>query len=233
MNVMIEPIPFGGLIEIGDEMTTFTTEDRIAAIQQGTAEWHQLRLGKVTASRVADILAKTKTGVSASRGNYLIELALQRVTNSIEESYTNEAMQWGKDNEAQARMAYEVQSGNFVDEVPFIDHPTISWFGCSPDGLVGSEGLVEIKCPNSKTHWETVKTKTVPGKYIIQMQTQMACTMRNWCDFVSFDPRMPERSQLFVSRVQRDEAFIQEILEPEVMKFLNEVEVEVQLMKGK
>ena len=230
---MIEPIPFAGLIEI-ENMTTFTTEDRISAqIEQGTAEWHQLRLGKVTASRVADILAKTKTGVSASRGNYLIELALQRVTNSIEESYTNEAMQWGKDNESQARMAYEVQSGNFVDQVAFVDHPTIAWFGCSPDGLVGSEGLVEIKCPNSKTHWETFKTKTVPGKYVIQMQTQMACTMRNWCDFVSFDPRFPERSQLFVTRVQRDEAFIQEVLEPEVMKFLEEVAKEVQLMKGK
>lgn len=212
-------------------MTTFTTEDRLA-VEQGTPEWHQLRLGKVTASRVADILAKTKTGVSASRGNYLIELALQRVTNSIEESYTNEAMQWGKDNEAQARVAYEVRSGNFVDQIAFVDHPLISGFGCSPDGLVDSDGLVEIKCPNSRTHWETIKSGEIPKKYQIQMQVQMACTGRLWCDFVSFDPRMPERSQLFIKRLPRDNQFISDI-ENEVQQFLDEVKAEVNLMESK
>ena len=211
-------------------MTTFTTEDRVA-VQQGTAEWHQLRLGKVTASRVADILAKTKTGPSASRQNYLIELAIQRTTGTIQESYSNSAMEWGTQTEPQARVAYEVNTNNFVDQVAFIDHPSIAWFGCSPDGLVSDRGLLEIKCPNSATHWEYFKAKKPPQKYFIQMQAQIAVTNRDWCDFVSFDPRMPDRSQLLIVRVDRDNAFIDE-MEAEIKKFLDEVEVEVNLMKG-
>ena len=200
-------------------------------IEQGTPEWHQLRLGKVTASRVADILAQTRTGPSASRQNYLIELALQRSTGMIEPSYTNAAMEWGTQTEPQARVAYEVETGNFVDQVAFIDHPTIAWFGCSPDGLVGDDALIEIKSPNSSTHWEYFKAKKPPQKYVIQMQTQLCVTGRKWCDFVSFDPRMPARSQLLIVRVERDEAFIAEI-EEKVKQFLSEVEVEVNLMKG-
>lgn len=200
-------------------------------IQQGTPEWLALRAGKVTASRVADILAKTKTGVSTSRGNYLIQLAIERATGNIESSYTNEAMQWGIDNEAQARMAYEVESGNFVDQVPFVDHSNIDGFGCSPDGLIGNLGLVEIKCPNSATHWSYIKANAPPNKYYIQMQAQMACTNAEWCDFVSFDPRMPERSQLLIVRVDRDQNFIDE-MEKEVKQFLSEVQIEVNLMKG-
>jgi putative phage-type endonuclease len=211
-------------------MTTFTTEDRIAAIQQGTEEWHQLRLGKVTASRVADILAKTKSGVSASRGNYLIELALQRVTKTIEQSYTNDAMAHGVATEPQARVAYEVATGNFVDQVAFVDHPTIVNFGCSPDGLVGSDALIEIKCPSSATHWGYIKANEPPNKYVIQMQAQMAVTGAKWCDFVSFDPRMPERSQLLVVRVMRDPEFIL-YMEAEINNFLSEVEAEVNLME--
>lgn len=210
-------------------MTTFTTEDRMA-VQQGTPEWHQLRLGKVTASRVADILAKTKTGPSASRGNYLIELALQRVTKTIEESYTNAAMEWGTQTEPQARVAYEVKTGNFVDQVAFVDHPTIAGFGCSPDGLVGSDGLIEIKCPNSATHWSYIKANEPPQKYFIQMQAQMAVTGAKWCDFVSFDPRMPERSQLLIVSVPIDREFIL-FMEAEIKQFLSEVDKEVQLME--
>ena len=200
-------------------------------IIQGSQEWLNCRIGKVTASAVADVLAKTKTGVSASRGNYLIKLAIQRVTGQIEESYTNDAMQWGIDNEDQARVAYEVASGNFVDQVGFVDHEIIDWFGCSPDGLVNNDGLVEIKCPNSATHWEYFKSKEVLKKYFIQMQAQMSCTGRKWCDFVSFDPRMPEKSQLLIIRVPRDNTFI-DLMETEVMEFLMEVFDEVQLMKG-
>jgi len=211
-------------------MTTFTTEDRIA-VEQGTPEWHQLRLGKVTASRVADILAKTKTGPSASRQNYLIELALQRTTGIIQESYSNAAMEWGTQTEPQARVAYEVTTNNFVDQLAFVDHPSIDWFGCSPDGLVSDRGLVEIKCPNSTTHWEYFKFNRPPQKYVIQMQAQIACTDRDWCDFISFDPRMPERSQLLIVRVDRDDAFIAE-MEEQIKQFLSEVEVEVNLMKG-
>jgi len=211
-------------------MTTFTTEDRVA-VEQGTPEWHQLRLGKVTASRVADILARTKTGPSASRQNYLIELALQRTTGIIQESYSNAAMEWGTQTEPQARVAYEVTTNNFVDQVAFVDHPSIAWFGCSPDGLVSDRGLVEIKCPNSATHWEYFKAKKAPNKYVIQMQAQMAVTGRDWCDFISFDPRMPDRSQLLIVRVDRDESFIVE-MEEQIKQFLSEVEVEVNLMKG-
>ena len=210
-------------------MTTFTTEDRIA-VEQGTPEWHELRRGKVTASRVADILAKTKTGASASRQNYLIELALQRTTKTIEPSYTNAAMEWGTATEPQARVAYEVNTHNFVDQVPFVDHPTIEGFGCSPDGIVG-EGLIEIKCPNSATHWEYFKAKEAPKKYFIQMQAQMACTGAKWCDFVSFDPRMPERSQLLIVHVPRDPEFIL-FMETEIKQFLSEVEAEVKLMEN-
>ena len=211
-------------------MTTFTTEDRVA-VQQGTDEWHELRRGKVTASRVADILAKTKTGPSASRQNYLIELALQRTTKTIEPSYTNAAMEWGTQTEPQARVAYEVNTHNFVDQVAFIDHPTIAGFGCSPDGLVGKDGLIEIKCPNSATHWEYFKAKEPPKKYFIQMQAQMAVTGAKWCDFVSFDPRMPERSQLLIVNVPRDPEFIL-YMETEIKQFLNEVETEVKLMEN-
>ena len=200
-------------------------------IEQGTEAWLQLRLGKVTASRVADIMAKTKTGASASRQNYLIELALQRVTGNIEPMYTNDAMAWGTATEPQARVDYEVKTGNFVDQIAFVEHPTIEWFGCSPDGLVGNDGLIEIKCPNSATHWATIKDGKPPNKYVIQMQTQMACTNRQWCDFVSFDPRMPERSQLFICRVERDQTMIDEI-EAEIKKFLSEVESEVNLMRS-
>lgn len=215
-------------------MTTFTTEDRLAAyktLEQGTEEWLKVRLGKVTASGVADVLAKTKTGVSASRGNYLIKLAIQRVTGEIEEGFTNDAIQWGKDHESQARVAYEVASGSFVDQIGFVEHPSIKWFGCSPDGLVNSDGLVEIKCPNSSTHWSYIKADAPPNKYYIQMQAQMACTGRDWCDFVSYDPRMPERSQLFIKRVMREPDYIAE-MEQQIKQFLDEVEVEVNLMKG-
>ena len=200
-------------------------------IEQGTEAWLQLRLGKVTASRVADIMAKTKTGASASRQNYLIELALQRVTGNIEPMYTNDAMAWGTATEPQARVDYEVKTGNFVDQIAFVEHDIIEWFGCSPDGLVGNDGLIEIKCPNSATHWATIKDKKPPNKYVIQMQSQMACTNRQWCDFVSFDPRMPERSQLFICRVERDQTMIDEI-EAEIKKFLSEVESEVNLMRS-
>ena len=200
-------------------------------IEQGSDAWHQLRLGKVTASRVADILAKTKTGASASRQNYLIELALQRVTGNIEPTYTNDAMAWGTATEPLARVAYEVKTGNFVDQIAFVDHSTISWFGASPDGLVNNDGLIEIKCPNSATHWATIKDGKPPTKYVIQMQTQMAVTQRKWCDFISFDPRMPERSQLLIVRVFRDQDFIQEMTR-EIREFLIEVQTEVNLMKG-
>jgi putative phage-type endonuclease len=206
------------------------TENKYLNIEQGSESWLQIRLGKVTASRVADVMAKTKTGVSASRGNYLIELALQRVTGVIEASYTNDAMQWGKDNEQTARTAFEVAHNVFVDQVAFVDHPTIKDFGCSPDGIIG-DSLLELKCPyQSAVHWSYFKDGC-PSKYYTQIQAQMSCTGAKSVWFVSFDPRMPTRSQLYIEEVLREEEFIKK-LEDEVLKFLNEVEVESNLMRG-
>ena len=190
-------------------------------MEQRTEEWFAARLGKVTASRVADVLAKIKSGESASRKNYKMELVVQRLTNKVGESFTNAAMEWGTEQEPFARMAYEAHTGTFVKEEGFVDHPTIEGFGCSPDGIVG-EGLIEIKCPNTATHIETVLENKAPSKYIPQMQCQMACTGAKWCDFVSFDPRVPDDLQLFVVRVDRDQEYI-DAMEVEVKQFLSEV----------
>ena len=198
-------------------------------IIQGSTEWFYQRLGKVTASRVADVIAKTKTGYSTSRDNYMAQLVVERLTFTKQESYTNAAMQWGTDQEPFARAAYEAAQGVMVEEVGFVRHPTIEWAGASPDGLVGGdgEGLVEIKCPNTLTMIETLLSQKVPSKYFAQMQFQMACTGRKWTDYVVFDPRMPEKAQLFVKRVDRDDAYIAEI-EAEIVKFLAEVDSQVQ-----
>jgi putative phage-type endonuclease len=198
-------------------------------IIQGSTEWFYQRLGKVTASRVADVIAKTKTGYSTSRDNYMAQLVVERLTFTKQESYTNAAMQWGTDQEPFARAAYEAAQGVMVEEVGFVRHPTIEWAGASPDGVVGGEGegLVEIKCPNTLTMIETLLSQKVPGKYFTQMQFQMACTGRKWCDYVVFDPRMPAKAQLFVKRVDRDDAYIAEI-EAEIVKFLAEVQSQVQ-----
>lgn len=192
-------------------------------IEQGTPEWFAQRLGKVTASRIADIMAKTKTGVSASRGNYLAQLVAERLTGQAAESFKNGAMQHGTETEPQARMVYEAETGQIVTEVAMIQHPTIEMSGASPDGLVGGDGLVEIKCPNTSTHIASLLSDKVPSGYIPQMQWQMACTGRQWCDFVSYDPRLPEDMQLLIRRVPRDNTLIAEY-EVEVVKFLIEVQ---------
>ena len=198
-------------------------------IEQGTPEWHQLRLGKVTASRVSDVMAKIKTGESASRKNYRAELVVQRLTGMPSESFTNAAMEWGTATEPMARIAYEITKEVLVEQVGFIEHPTIAMFGCSPDGLA-HDGMIEIKCPNSATHIEYLTDNKAPAKYINQMQCQMAVTGRKWCDFVSFDPRLPEDLQLFVVRVPRDDKYIG-TMEVEVVEFLTEVEGMVNQLK--
>ena len=199
-------------------------------MDQRTDEWFKSRLGKATASRIADIIAKTKTGPSASRENYAVQLVLERITQTKGESYSNAAMQWGTETEPLARQAYELKRGLFVDEVGFIDHPTIANSGASPDGLVGTDGLVEIKCPNSATHMETLVTRKIPQKYIPQMTWQMACTGRSWCDFVSFDPRFPEHLQIFIERIEYDPTYVR-MLELEVTQFLDEVEKKVEILR--
>jgi putative phage-type endonuclease len=192
-------------------------------IEQGTDAWKALRCGKITASRVADVIAKTKTGYSASRENYMAQLVCERMTNSVAESFSNAAMAHGTEMEPIARAEYETRFDVMVDQVAFVDHPKIQMTGASPDGLIGSDGLIEIKAPQTNTHIETLLSQTVPGKYFTQMQWQMACTGRQWCDFVSFDPRMGDGLQLFVKRVPRDNAYIQ-MLEEEVKKFLVELD---------
>lgn len=197
-------------------------------MEQRSEEWFKARLGKVTGSQVSAVLAKRD---SATRANYLTELVVQRLTGEQQDFYMNESMLWGTDTEPQARMAYEAFKNVLVDELGFCDHPSIVNFGVSPDGLVGDDGLIEIKCPNSKTHIDTVLSKKAPTKYIPQMMAQMACTGRKWCDFVSFDPRLPEDLQLFVVRVDRDDQYIAN-LEKEVSAFLAEVEETIIKLKG-
>jgi putative phage-type endonuclease len=192
-------------------------------IEQGTPEWFAERCGKATASRIADIVAKTAKGYSTSRANYCAQLVVERLTGTVAESYTNAAMQWGIDTEPDARSTYCFYHSAKVEPVGFIHHPAIDMAGASPDGLVGDVGLVEIKCPISATHIDTLLGKSVPGKYQTQIQWQLACTGRAWCDFVSYDPRMPEHLRLFVSRVHRDNEHIEQ-LEIEVIKFLAEVD---------
>lgn len=190
---------------------------------QGSPEWLKIRLGKATASRVADAIAKTKTGWGASRANYAAQLVAERLTSEAQESYTNAAMKWGTEMEPEARAAYEFRTNEDVVQVGFVNHPTIPMSGASPDGLVASDGLLEIKCPNTATHIDTLLGQSVPGKYVTQMQWQMACTGRQWTDFVSYDPRMPESMRFFVRRLARDNAAIAD-LEKLVRDFLAEVE---------
>jgi len=198
----------------------------MSEVKQGTPEWFAQRCGKATASRISDIVAKTKTGYSTSRANYMAQLVVERMTQSVAESYSNAAMECGVENEPFARAAYEAKTGNMVDQVGAIDHPTIPMSAASPDGLIGEDGCLEIKCPNTATHIDTVLGEEPVKKYYDQMQWQMACSGRKWCDFVSFDPRMPSHLQLLVKRIERNDLYIAE-LEKEVVQFLQEVDDKV------
>lgn len=195
-------------------------------MEQRSPEWFAARLGKVTASRVADILAVTKSGPSASRKNYMAELIAERLTGQPAQTFTSPAMQWGTDNEPMARAAYEFMTDTTVEEVGFVDHPNIANFGASPDGLVGADGLVEIKCPNTATHLDTLLGAEIDARYVTQMQVQMACTRRKWCDFVSFDPRLPGDMQVHVRRVNADPEAAGKI-EEAVTAFLAELDAKV------
>lgn len=199
-------------------------------IVQGSEEWFAARCGKVTASKVADVCAKTKSGWGASRGNYMADLIVERLTQRKTEGFTNAAMQWGIDTEPLARGAYEFYADARVDLVGFVDHPTIAMSGASPDGLIGEGGLVEIKCPNTATHIDTLLSSTIADKYLTQMQWQMACTKRQWCDFVSFDPRLPIDHQFWCKRIERDDARISE-LEEMVTAFLAELDAKLKQLE--
>lgn len=192
-------------------------------IIQGTDTWRAIRLGRVTASRVAEVVAKTKSGWGASRKNYMAELIAERLTQTPAEHFISTEMKWGTEKEPDARAAYQFMSDIEVEQVGFVYHPRIEMSGASPDGLCLDAGLVEIKCPNTSTHLDALINQTIASSYITQMQWQMACTGRDWCDFVSFDPRLPARMRLFVKRVARDGALIPQ-LERDVREFLAELD---------
>lgn len=201
-------------------------------MRQRTDEWHAARLGKVTASRVADVIAKIKSGYGASRATYKAELLVERLTGKPTQGFVSAAMQHGIDTEDEARAAYEFDRGVSVVEVGFIDHPIIAMSGASPDGYVGDSGMVEIKCPQPAGHLETLRTKAIPAKYFTQMQWQMACAGRDWCDFISYQPDLAEAGMgLFIQRVHYDGAYIKE-LASEVQKFLGELDVEESALRA-
>ena len=196
---------------------------RVIDFPQGSAEWHASRAGRVTASRIADVLARVKNGEAAARRDYRAQIVAEILTGRPQESgFINDEMRWGVEQESFARAAYEVATDTLVDKVGLVLHPEIDRAAASPDGLAG-DGLVEIKCPKTATHLEYLLAGEVPSKYRPQMLWQMACTERAWCDFVSFDPRLPQDLQLFKVRLERDDKAIKE-METEVRKFLQEVD---------
>lgn len=201
-------------------------------IEQLSPEWFAIRRGKVTASRLSDVVAKTRNGWGASRTNYAAELIAERLTGVTVDRFRNAAMQHGVDTEPEARAAYEFMSGNKVTEIGFIDHPTIQMTGASPDGMIDPNGMLEIKCPQTATHIDTLLKGSIAERYVLQMQWQMRCADRQWCDFVSFDPRMPPSMQLFIKRVKRNDGQIQG-LERAVTEFLAEISVTVSELQQK
>ena len=195
-------------------------------MEQRTDSWFAARAGKVTASAIYKVMARTKTGWGADRANYMAQLVSERLTGRPADSFSNSAMQWGIDTEPQARAMYELETGQGVVECGFFDHPEIAMSGASPDGLIGEKGLIEIKCPNTATHIATLRGAEIEGNYIKQMQWQMACTGTEWCDFVSFDPRLPDEMQMHIRRIERDDEMLREIGE-HVTEFLAEVDATI------
>jgi putative phage-type endonuclease len=195
-------------------------------MEQRSDAWYAARCGSLGASQLNEALATTKNGWGASRENLKNRIIAERLTGTPTETFQNAAMVWGVVTEDQARKAYEEATGTFVDELGIAQHPVLEHTHASPDGLVGEDGLLEIKCPNTTTHIETLKSQKVPSKYMNQMLWQMRCVDRQWCDYVSFDPRLPEHLQLFIKRVERDDAAIAE-LEAKVAEFLTEVSREI------
>lgn len=201
-------------------------------MEQRSDEWFAARLGKVTASRVADATARTKSGWGASRASYMAELIAERLTGQPGDRYVNAAMQRGTDLEPEAISAYALMTDATVDPVGFVAHPSIAMSGASPDGLIGKDGLIEVKCPATHTHIETLLTGDIDLRYLKQMNFQMACTGRAWCDFVSYEPRLPERMQLFIQRVERNQVAIAE-MEKDIREFLAELDGKVAALRAK
>ena len=199
-------------------------------MEQRSEEWFQARLGNVTASRLADVIGKgVKGNYLALRAKYMDELIAERLTGQIANKFTNSAMQWGIEMEPRAREAYQMHTGAFVEEVGYVSHYAIKNAGASPDGFVGEDGLVEIKCPMTTTHLDTLVLDAPPQEYVPQIQWQLACTGRLWADFVSYDPRLPDDLAFFCKRIDRDEEYI-DMLNTEVRFFLSEIDVKLALI---
>lgn len=205
---------------------------KVIDFPQGSEEWLSSRVGKVTASRIADVMAKIKTGEAAARRDYRTQIVAEILTGKPQgDDFSSAAMQWGNDQEPFARASYEAATGVLVDQVGLVLHPTIDRAAASPDGLAG-DGLLEIKCPKTATHLDYLLDGKPPAKYQLQMLWQMACTEREWCDFVSYDPRLPDDLRLFVVRFERDQKRIDEI-ETEVKAFLAEVDATINKLERK
>lgn len=203
---------------------------KIIDVEQGTPEWKAARAGRVTASKISELMAKGKGGAeSAGRRNYRAQIVAEILTKEPQDrDFRNAAMDWGNEQEPFARAAYEIEKGMEVEKVGFVIHPRDDRAGCSPDGLVGFDGdwptgLVQIKCPNTATHLDTIKELSIPSEYRLQMFFEMACTGAGWNDFVSFDPRLPKHLQLVILRLHRDDAEIARI-EQEIAAFHQEVD---------
>jgi len=201
-------------------------------LKQQTPEWLKARIGKCTGSRVKDALSFLKNGQpSQKRKDYLTDVVTERLTGFAVEHYVTPAMQWGIDTEEYASSAYEVVSGNDVEEVGIAEHPSIPMFSASPDRYVGNDGIVEIKCPITTTHVEWMMAGLIPEEHLWQLTAEMACSGRKWVDFVSFDPRLPPRNQVFIRRLLRDEERIA-FMEAGVIQFLSEVDAMVAKLGG-
>ena len=197
---------------------------KVLDLPQGSDAWKAARAGLVTASRMCDVLAKIKTGEAAARRDYRSQLVAEILTGvPQDDGYMNAEMQWGVENEPFARAAYEVVTEQLVDQIGLVLHPSIERAAASPDGLVGADGVLEIKCPKTATHLQYLMDGVMPAKYEPQVMWQLACTGRVWADFVSFDPRLPEKMRLFRVRLERDEKRIAE-LEREVLSFLGDLD---------
>lgn len=201
-----------------------STPDNYLDCVQGTELWLKLRCGYITASRANDAFSITKAQEwTAARGHYRTELICERLTGVPYPRYVSAEMQWGLDHEAEARAAYELHAEELVDTTGFVIHPEVSMFGASPDGLVGDDGLIQIKCPTTKTHLDWLQAGVVPVEHTFQMTAEMSVTGRQWCDFVSFDPRLPAHLQLFVRRYHRHKDCIR-ALEKAAAEFNEEIE---------
>ena len=190
-----------------------------------------LVIGSLGASRMPEVIAKTKTGWGAGRANVMADLIVERLTGAAPERYVSAAMEHGTQTEAEARSAYEFITSNAVVQVEPVLHPSIKGTHASPDGLIGDKGILEIKCPNSATHIETLINLPLPAKYVTQMTWQMICTGRAWGDFVSYDPRMPADMRFFHKRIELNHTFAVE-LEGEVKKFLAELDAKLNALKA-